>query len=605
MDHGGIGTVNYPIWDVPAPGLLIAFVSIIHVFVSHFAVGGGLFLVLAEARARRTDDRELLDFVRVHSRFFLLLTLVFGAVTGVGIWFTIALVHPQATSSLINTFVWGWAIEWTMFFTEIAAAMVYYYGWDRLPARTHLAVGWIYFVAAWGSLAVINGILAFMMTPGGWLTTRSFWSGFLNETYWPSLVMRTFVCLGLAGLYALLTAAWSRGPDLKEKLARFAGVGWVLPMAVAVPLCLVWYLTAAAGAGIPAAEILGARGTGFMATLSALFNADGGTGYPAAQRAALITTAASAGVIVLTVFLVTFRRRAYGRLLTTVLMFLALLAMGGGEWVREDLRKPYVIGGFMFVNGARLPAPPGVVDPPPEGRSQADDIYALDVLQRDGLLASARFSDVPAADVAMSIDDPQQRGASLEESGREIFKLACSICHTLNGYQAIVPLVKGKSVGGLEQVVNNMALPVDRDGNATGWDDPHLRLNTWRGRRMPPFIGNQAEVYALAVFLARLGGDGAAGTEAPPSAEAAAGGGDLGMQVAEDNCMLCHDPGGDWPMQDAVAGRDADTLYELLGRLEELNDSMPPFMGTDAERRALAEYLATFEAESAAGEVAP
>ena len=397
--------MNYPVWEVPAPGLLIALVSIVHVFVSHFAVGGGLFLVLAERRARRTDDRELLDFVRVHSRFFMLLTLVFGAVTGVGIWFTIALVHPQATSSLINTFVWGWAIEWTMFFVEIAAAMVYYYGWDRLPARTHMAVGWIYFVASWGSLAVINGILAYMMTPGGWLTTRSFWSGFLNETYLPSLVMRTFVCLGLAGLYALLTASWSRGPVLKEKLARFAGVGWVLPMAVAVPLCLIWYLTAAAAAGIPAAEILGAQGSGLMATIGALFNADGSTGYPAAQRAALITTAASAGVIVLTILLVTVRRRTYGRLLTSVLMFLALLAMGGGEWVREDLRKPYVIGGFMFVNGARLPAPPGVVNPPPEAAAQAADPYSLTVLRRDGLLAHARFSDVPAADVAAALVD--------------------------------------------------------------------------------------------------------------------------------------------------------------------------------------------------------
>ena len=83
----------------------------------------------------------LLGYARQHSRFFILLTLVFGAITGVGIWFTIGLVHPAATSSLINTFVWGWAIEWTFFVAEIAAAMVYYYGWDRLSARVHMAVG--------------------------------------------------------------------------------------------------------------------------------------------------------------------------------------------------------------------------------------------------------------------------------------------------------------------------------------------------------------------------------------------------------------------------------------------------------------------------------
>ncbi|HUV13471.1 MAG TPA: hypothetical protein VMY18_07490, partial [Acidobacteriota bacterium] len=90
--------MNYPIWDIPASGLLIAGVAIIHVFISHFAIGGGLFLVLFEMKARREGDSDLLSYVQLHSRFFLLLTLVMGAVTGVGIWFTVGLVHPQATS---------------------------------------------------------------------------------------------------------------------------------------------------------------------------------------------------------------------------------------------------------------------------------------------------------------------------------------------------------------------------------------------------------------------------------------------------------------------------------------------------------------------------
>ena len=34
--------MNYPIWELPAPGLLIAAVAIVHVFIAHFAVGGGL-----------------------------------------------------------------------------------------------------------------------------------------------------------------------------------------------------------------------------------------------------------------------------------------------------------------------------------------------------------------------------------------------------------------------------------------------------------------------------------------------------------------------------------------------------------------------------------
>jgi len=67
--------MNYPIWDLPAPGLLIAGIAVLHVFISHFAIGGGFFLIRFERLARRNGDERLLDYVKLHSRIFLLLTL--------------------------------------------------------------------------------------------------------------------------------------------------------------------------------------------------------------------------------------------------------------------------------------------------------------------------------------------------------------------------------------------------------------------------------------------------------------------------------------------------------------------------------------------------
>jgi cytochrome bd-type quinol oxidase subunit 1 len=212
--------MNYPVWDLPGSGLLVAAVAILHVFVAHFAIGGGLFLVVAERRARRQQDAAWLAFVRDLSRVFVLLTLVFGALTGVGIWFTIGLVHPAATSSLIAIFVWVWAIEWTFFVVEIAAALVYAYGWERLDPGTHLAIGWIYFAAAWLSLAVINGILSFMLTPGAWLVTRGLGDAFFNPTYWPSLAVRTLGAMGLAGLGAVVVALWRGDPRVETRVVR-------------------------------------------------------------------------------------------------------------------------------------------------------------------------------------------------------------------------------------------------------------------------------------------------------------------------------------------------------------------------------------------------
>ena len=71
--------MNYPVWDVTfGAGLLIAIVSILHEFVSHFAVGGGLFLVLTERKALRHNDTGVLSWLRTHTRFFVLVTVVYG-----------------------------------------------------------------------------------------------------------------------------------------------------------------------------------------------------------------------------------------------------------------------------------------------------------------------------------------------------------------------------------------------------------------------------------------------------------------------------------------------------------------------------------------------
>jgi cytochrome bd-type quinol oxidase subunit 1 len=233
--------MNYPFWDTGIGyGVLMAAIAVLHVFVSHFAIGGGLYLIVAESSARKSGDTQKLEYLARLSKFFVLVTLVFGAITGVGIWFIIGLLNPAATEALIHNFVWGWAIEWTFFAVEIAAAIIYYYGWKTMSARNHMAVGWIYFWAAWLSLFVINGIICFMLTPGEWLKTGGFWDGFFNPTFWPSLVLRTGICLVLAGVYAMLVAARERDVGFKVRLVRYNAWWAIAGLAVVVPSFL-WY----------------------------------------------------------------------------------------------------------------------------------------------------------------------------------------------------------------------------------------------------------------------------------------------------------------------------------------------------------------------------
>ena len=571
--------MNYPIWEIPASGLLIAGIAILHVFISHFAVGGGLFLVLAERKARRENDEAMLAYVRSHSRFFILLTLVLGAITGVGIWFTIGLVHPQATSSLILTWVWAWAIEWTFFFTEIVAAMVYYYGWDRLAPRTHLRVGWIYFWSAWASLFVINGILTYMLTPGTWPATRGFVDGFFNPTFWPALAARTAAAVGLAGIYALFTSAFAGSAEVRARVARYAVVGWVLPMAVALPLTLVWYLAAASGAGVPVGGVLGTSSDSVWAALQSAF-ATTQSGSPVAQRAVVTAVVASAVCVALSIVVLMLRHRTLGRPLASLILVAGIVALGGAEWTREVLRKPYVIGQVMFVNGVRLPPPDGAARPPEAVQAAfGEDRFAIDAVNRQGVLQTAGWVRHRAA-MAESADDIVNQA----EQGRQVFRLLCASCHTLDGYLAIRPLVRGRSASALDTTLARLAAPVDASGNAVPWTHPDVRLETWRGRQMPPFTGTEAERHALAVYLAMLGGQSA------DQVRAEAASGNVGQQVFDANCAMCHGSDGEWPLSKRAA-RPAAEFYDLIGKLSAINEVMPPFEGSDEERRALAEHL--------------
>ena len=205
--------MELPVWHFVGigSGLIIGIVSVLHVFVAQFAVGGGIYLVWMERKAYRDGAPEILQWLECHTHFFLLLTMVFGGLSGVGIWFTMSVVNPGATSMLIHNFVFFWAAEWGLFLLEVVSLLVYYYTYPwsrsgRMSPETHMRIGIVYACAGFLSLVLINGIITFMLTPGQGLATGNVWLGFFNPTYWPSVVVRLGICLILAGMFALFTA---------------------------------------------------------------------------------------------------------------------------------------------------------------------------------------------------------------------------------------------------------------------------------------------------------------------------------------------------------------------------------------------------------------
>ncbi|MEJ2659426.1 MAG: cytochrome ubiquinol oxidase subunit I, partial [Desulfobacteraceae bacterium] len=423
--------MNYPVWELHAAGggLLVALIAVIHVYIAHFAVGGGLLLVLTEIRARRLKSQPLLDFNHRHAGFFLLLTMVGGAVTGVGIWFTIALLNPDATSVLIHTFVFAWATEWVCFAAEIVALLVYYYGFYRLPAREHLRVGWLYFIFAWLSLFWVNGIIDFMLTPGRWPQTGSFWDGFFNPSMAPALGFRTALALVLAGLFGLVTTAWAHGLDEKDrKMLVGDHARWLVVPMIGVALCGFWYW-----------RVLPPEVRSMIAGRSP-------------ELGPYLAALGAGSFVILAVGLLCLAGRdiRWRRALSVLLLAVGLLQVGGFEFLREGARRPFVIFGRMYANAV------------PVGQKEK--------LDREGFLTHARW-----------VSEKKIDARNPSRTGREIYRLQCSVCHSTGGIlNDILPRTQKFSLFGMDAQLNGQGKLLDY---------------------MPPFFGTVPERDALARYI--------------------------------------------------------------------------------------------------------
>ena len=328
--------MNYPVWDVAfGAGLLIALVAILHVFVSHFAVGGGLFLVVTERKARRNNDTALLGWLKAHTKFFVLVTVVFGAISGVGIWFTIGLISPTATSDLIHIYVWGWAIEWVFFFLEITAALLYLYGWDKLEPRLHQWYGWIYFIAAYLSL-VDHQRHHHLHAHLRKLDQESSSSGEAFSI--PPTSLRWHSAPPLRWRWQESTPssppACKRTP--RSRRASCAGAPGGSCLRWPFSLLAWWYIRR-----IPKDAWANARGPMPTATHFALY------------AVILLSVTFAAGAA---------RAGQPGRMhlaFSLLVALVALGAMGSFEFVREGIRKPYVISNYLYANSLYSTQIPG------------------------------------------------------------------------------------------------------------------------------------------------------------------------------------------------------------------------------------------------------
>lgn len=458
--------MHYPWWYVPqlTSPMLIAAIATIHMLVAHYAVGGGLFLAVETAFAYRNKDREYLGYLHRHTRFFVLLTVAFGAITGVGIWWTIGLASPLSTEVLIRAFVFGWATEYVFFILEILSAFVFYYYWGRLRPKTHTAMGWLYAFSAWMSLVLITGITAFMVNPGVWSDPsnpwhHNFWAGFFNPQFLPQVVARTGGALLLTSLYVYLHGSLTIKEERLHDLIAHRSSRPALLGAILITL---------GGAGwfyfLPDSARLALESAAVLTVLTVLIFA-------------------LTAVVFVLLYLGPYRNPGWlSPGFAVSLALFGIAAFSTGEFIREAVRKPYIVYNVALSNQIF----------PEEVQAMHEKGYLEGgVWTKAYVKQLAEEKHYPRLVKDGQIDETQLLKLPRDERlalGELLFQYHCNDCHAINrGYSAVGPMIRGQEKPEILHTIENL-------------NKGHFF--------MPPWCGTREEADLLAEYLVSI---------APPS----------------------------------------------------------------------------------------
>ena len=428
----------YPVNDFgPAmKGLIIGGLGIFHVFLAQFAIGGGMLMCYFQwldqqhlpTENEHSGPTLFRRFIDGYFKLLVLISFVTGAVTGVGMWFTSIQISPRTIGVMVDEFHWLWAIEWTFFCLEVVAGYCFYRYGPLLNHRARFTLLVLYSAAAWFSLFWINGILSWQLTPGEWLHNHSVWAGFFNASFWPSLFFRTITSMTVAALVACIIV--NAVPDLSrdERQQLISRAAHFLAPMVLMPLLGVWFF-----AVIPEDSrtwVMG--GSVAMSMFLAL-----GIG-----ASALIGGYAVLGLLKQKLFI--------NGATATLLTVLAFVASAGGEFVREGVRKPFTIRETLYSNSIT----------PDE----------ISVLREVGC---ATLDPYP-------LQNPEQYVTDQLKLGAHVYRVQCSVCHTMDGANALSHLTAHWAVS--QKRMNIAMLQRTKDF-------------------MPPFAGTAEEVEALVQLL--------------------------------------------------------------------------------------------------------
>lgn len=403
----------FPILHIPGlgDGMTIALDAVLHVLISHgVAIGLTAMLVLFQTMSWLGKGQFWGQITLSLLSPLVVVVTSIGAVTGVGIWFITGALAPEGIGSLIHLFFWPWFIEWAAFTAEVVLLLIYYYLWERLEKERRgllLALGWGYVLVAVISAFLISGILAFMLTPDGWPWGQTFREAYFNPTFIPQFLLRVAGGLSLGALFILSWTAWRfKGlREERERALRLSG-GVFLGAAVVASVCAFVYFSR-----VPQTYLTHWK----FAVATSYFSQT--------PHLLPILNLLAALFILATALAALLRRRALSRILCIPTIILCVGLVMEFERVREFVRGPYLMPGYMYANQIPLVENEALRDENGAFLPRIRWVNGKKSLSPDILAAQA------------------------------LFAANCGVCHTEGGINDIRERIAGRTLDGVNAII--------------------------------------------------------------------------------------------------------------------------------------------------------
>jgi cytochrome c553 len=391
---------QFPLFYFPEYGSawIMGVTGTIHILASHTSVGAAMLFAFLAYKAYKENRTDLYSYMKRYGMFILIFAYVIGSITGTGIWYTATAASPRGISALIHNFVWVWATEWVFFVYEVIGVFALVYFIDKIDKKTHLKLTFTFALASVGTLALIIGIISFMMWPGteAYYTTGSASDAFFGVNTFPHMFLRVGFMIMMSGIIGIVISSSMRKENeaLSNELTRKMGFVSLLGGFITL-FFFMWYM-----------------GT-LPENAHAVFNV---SKESIIQNRIILATLFS-----LYFLLAIVRPKTINTVLASSMVVIILIAgLWPGEKLRESMRKPYVAGQYIYSNQ--------IVSRDVKGKGIKSE---LPIIAEKGLLQVNPF--VPENLKVITADNKL-------EAGKLLARLACSNCHSLEKTGVYRPL---------------------------------------------------------------------------------------------------------------------------------------------------------------------